>query len=224
VIQTATLLQDASASLERLAAELEAVPGIRLCRLSSRDTVLRQPPDVLLLSDDGSGSALRQTRASMPDVGLIALLEGSAETGQRIACIENGADMVLAGDVGIAELLACVRALYRRTCSAKTSYWTLCLKSRRLLAPDGGEVHLSTLEYLFLRQLAQASPQPVRREQLSTALGFDYAAFDERRLEAMVSRLRRKLPQQQKANASVVRSARLHGYVFAEPIGIDTRH
>lgn len=224
MIHAAFFLPQASASLERLALELEEMPDLRLSRMDSLVLALAEIPDIMLLVDDGSGTAVGRVRAGLPALGLIALLEDYDDAGHRTRCIENGADMVLPCHAGCDEVLASMRAVCRRSRRTHRACWTLRLQSRRLLTPDGGEVRLSTLEYRVVRLLAAASPEPVPRQALSAALGFDYVAFDERRLEAIVSRLRRKLPQPVKANRSPLRSARLHGYAFAEPIGIDSRH
>ena len=85
------------------------------------------------------------------------------------------------------------------------------------MAPDGYQVALSDTELVLMRQLAKAFPAVVSRRQIVESMGQDYMTFDERRLEAMISRLRHKLPHDA-ATPSPLRHARGRGYFFSDRI------
>lgn len=87
----------------------------------------------------------------------------------------------------------------------------LCSSKRTLCLSDGDEISLSASEGIILYTLAQLAPQPVSRKSLSESLGQDFRFYDERKLEAIVSRLRRKI-KPLTPNAEVIKAARGRGY------------
>ncbi len=82
---------------------------------------------------------------------------------------------------------------------------------RCLYAPDGAVTALTAAEGTVLDRLAQAAPDPVSRRELTESLGHDFRYYDERRLEATVSRLRRKLKLAD-APRNTIKAARGRGY------------
>ena len=82
-----------------------------------------------------------------------------------------------------------------------------------LVAPCGQPIPLSHNEFRLLQAAAGAKGGLVSRKDLVEALGHNYWHYDERRLEALISRLRRKLatcvPE-----GFPVRGVKGHGYVF----------
>jgi DNA-binding response OmpR family regulator len=88
---------------------------------------------------------------------------------------------------------------------------------RRLLAPAGQAVELTDTEFRLLEAMIGAAPDVASRRAMAIALGeTDFLAYDERRLEAAVSRLRRKLLAA--TGESPLRAARGRGYVFAATV------
>lgn len=83
--------------------------------------------------------------------------------------------------------------------------------SKRTLLSDSDKINLSASEGIILHTLAQFAPQPVSRKSLSESLGQDFRFYDERKLEAIVSRLRRKITSLA-PNAVVIKAARGRGY------------
>lgn len=73
------------------------------------------------------------------------------------------------------------------------AHWRLNLPQLELIAPNGKPVQLSHNECCVLKAAADANGNLVSRKMLIEALGQDFWHYDERRLEALISRLRRKL-------------------------------
>ena len=94
-----------------------------------------------------------------------------------------------------------------------TPGWLLDSSRLEIIAPDGMMIPLSYNEYRILRAAASANGHPVSRKTLITALDEDFLRYDERRLEMLISRLRRKLAPHALAEFSV-RAIKGHGYLF----------
>ncbi|PZN73006.1 MAG: hypothetical protein DM484_23490 [Candidatus Methylumidiphilus alinenensis] len=91
--------------------------------------------------------------------------------------------------------------------------WFLDASLMELIAPDGKHIPLSHNEFCVLQTAAHAQGNLLSRKTLIEALGKNYLHFDERCLEALISRLRRKL------NTTIdgsfkLRGVRGHGYLF----------
>ncbi|MGH8490552.1 MAG: response regulator, partial [Gammaproteobacteria bacterium] len=110
------------------------------------------------------------------EVGVI-IVTGKGQTLDRIIGLEIGADDYLAKPFDLRELLARVRSVLRRTRgparqeagelgTARFAGWQLDLASRRLLAPDGKEVPLTTGEFDLLAVFAQHPNRVLSRDQL----------------------------------------------------------
>ena len=189
--------------------------------------LLKKPADIIIM-DIGlpgeSGMAILQQLRSLKDqrsLGII-MLTGHFEMNFRIECLGNGADAYLIKPVEIEELTAYIHNVYRRMHFGTDSYdslkWQFNHHEWRLLCPSGIAIELSHLESEFLKILVEHAGNPVRRRDIiSIAFKQDPIDYDDRRLEAIVSRLRRKihalypLSQPIKAVHSI-------GYVFTEKI------
>ncbi|MFZ5757852.1 MAG: response regulator transcription factor [Pseudomonadota bacterium] len=181
-------------------------------------------PEVVLLDiglpgEDGFSIAAR-LRRSHPDIGIVILTaRGLIE--DKLHGLHAGADAYLVKPVDMRELVAVVASVSRRLPSRDGSagdIWKLDTTRREVISPAGSVTTLTHTEYRLLLQLAEASPEIASRRALVEALGHDFLQFDERRLEAALSRLRKKLKGD--SEESVLRSARTHGYVFAAQIRI----
>lgn len=91
--------------------------------------------------------------------------------------------------------------------------WMLNVARMEVIPPNGAPIQLSYNEVCVLKAAAMSQGNLVKRKTLIEALGHKIWEYDERRLEAIISRLRRKL------SACVpgrfpVRSVRGQGYLF----------
>ncbi len=171
--------------------------------------------DIGLPGENGLQIAQR-LRREQPQLGIVMLTARTA-TADRIRGMEEGADVYLSKPVDVRELALVVRALARRVGGAPGAGMTLLVAEQALLLPDGGRLDLTQSETLLLSRIARAPGQQATRRQLVETFGAAYLDYDERRLEAIVSRLRRKLEAAGLA-ADTLRAVRGVGYVLHLPL------
>jgi DNA-binding response OmpR family regulator len=189
--------------------------------------LLQTPVDIVIMDIGLSGESglliLQQLRSlkNQKYLGII-MLTGHFEMRWRIECLASGADAYLVKPVEIEELTAYIQNVYRRANFGVNGYtplrWQFNHREWRLLCPSGVAIELSRLESEFLKILVEHAGNPVKRKDIiAVAFKQDPMAYDSRRLEAIVSRLRRKihalypLSQPIKAVHSI-------GYVFTDSV------
>jgi len=129
------------------------------------------------------------------------------------------ADVCLTQPVDINALVAVVDGVFRQIPigneitkrQQSRSKYQLCSDKRTLRLSDGEQVDLTDCEGIVLHTLAQTAPHPVSRKCLSESLGHNFLYYDERKLEAIVSRLRRKI-KPITPNFETIKAARGQGY------------
>ncbi|MFC7289647.1 response regulator transcription factor [Herminiimonas glaciei] len=119
----------------------------------------------------------------------IIMLTAQGGINHKIASLRGGADHYLVKPVRYDELLAHIKALERRM---GLGGWRLDTIERKLYAPNGHAEILSEHELKLFELLAAQSGQAVSRRTIANAFGADWLDYDERRLEQIVSRLRRR--------------------------------
>lgn len=187
-------------------------------RLQDVDIALFAPHIILLqvLPEDGLELALiKRIRRLWPGIGLILVTERS-DLKQHLQGYSLGADYCLASPIEDVELKAVSDALMRRISmhiGPDSDCWVLNLLDRRLISPDGKQLELSHTECRVLQCMQQAPKSTASRRQLVEVLGEDYLSYDERRLESIFSRLRRKISASTGLQAPIL-SLRNQGYTF----------
>lgn len=91
--------------------------------------------------------------------------------------------------------------------------WTLNLASWELTAPNGNAIELSSAEYLMLLPLLEHPGRPNSRDIINARLGKPRLGIDNRSLDVLISRIRRKI----EVGTGIplpLRAARGAGYVF----------
>ena len=137
----------------------------------------------------------------------------------KVQGLQQGADAYLVKPTPLPELLATLASVLRRldgNAPARSAGWRYHAANRMLTAPNGQQLHLTHAEHQVLATMLRRAPEPAHRRELAEALGANYLHYDERRLETLISRLRRKLsgiaPQH-----NPILAARGVGYGFSEP-------
>ncbi|WP_114394200.1 response regulator [Oleisolibacter albus] len=197
--------------------------GTEMARLMARWPVDAVVLDVMLPGEDGT-ALCRQLRArSNVPIIMLTAMRGEAD---RIVGLELGADDYVVKPFSPRELLARIRAVMRRSGTARAEArpktygfdgWTLDEGRRELRAPDGTLIHLSSGEYRILGALLRRPQQVVAREELlELHRGAEAGPFD-RSVDIQVSRLRRKL-EAGGASTELIKSVRGVGYVLSAPV------
>lgn len=91
--------------------------------------------------------------------------------------------------------------------------WQLNSSQLELVVPDGRSIPLSHNECCVLGAAANANGKLVSRKMLVEALGYEFWHYDERRLESLISRLRRKLASYA-CEDFPIRAVKGQGYLF----------
>jgi DNA-binding response OmpR family regulator len=187
----------------------------------------RNPPRLVLLGEEQGVllPALRSLR-EISRVPCIVLAQALDDTSQ-IVTLEAGADDYIDRNLPLRAILARVRALLRRSewppemmapvpglqpPAAAAHGWRLQPQQRRLLRPDGSECELTTAEFDLMRLLVEANGVPVSRDDISATVFRRRFRAEDRTVDNLVLRLRRKLGGEQERSIKTVRGA---GYMFA---------
>jgi DNA-binding response OmpR family regulator len=192
--------------------------------------LLNRHIDVVIFDLDYSGNgeviSIKQIRSlkNLQSLGII-IAASHCDFAQRIELVSNGADAILCKPLQIDELVAYIRNLCRRTnpgeATAYPNQWHFLRNEWRLISPSGSSLALSHLEFSLMEILVKSLGKPVkRRDIVAVGFGLDPLLYDNRRLDSIVSRLRRKIHDAYPLSQpiKVVHSV---GYVFAEPIRTD---
>lgn len=157
----------------------------------------------------------------------IVMITGRGDTIDRVAGLEVGADDYIAKPFHPREVIARVRAVLRRAQASRTSPltspprerltfegWTLDVGRRELAAADKAARPLTTAEFNLLEVLLRRPQRVLSRDVIMDLLkGHDWTPYD-RSIDALVSRLRRKI-EVDPDHPRLVKTVRGVGYIFA---------
>ncbi|WP_350333645.1 response regulator transcription factor [Coralliovum pocilloporae] len=176
--------------------------------------------DIMLPGQSGLDYCKYVRQTSSVPIIILSAVKGDME---RIIGIELGADDYLEKPFNPRELLARMNALLRRAQTEvstqkpngqiRFSGWSLDRARQQLHAPNAVLVPLSTRELSVLMELVHASPEPVSRDHISMLLDGIEVSPGDRRIDILVSRLRKKLMDTD-PTADFIRSVRNEGYKF----------
>lgn len=174
--------------------------------------------------DDGFTLARNLRAASRIPV---ILLSGRSAVTDKVTGLELGADDYITKPFEPQELLARIRVVLRRVAyemlpgqrvasSLAFGGWRIDLAERTLFSPQGNVVPLTSQEFSLLVALAQRIGRILTREQLVDLVANRRWNPDDRSVDMLVSKLRRKLGGAPGAGAWL-KTVRGRGYVFAAP-------
>jgi two-component system, OmpR family, response regulator len=158
----------------------------------------------------------------------IVMITGKGDTIDRVVGLELGADDYIAKPFHPREVVARIRAVLRRKGTADAGQptlnprserlafedWTMDLGRREVMSKSKGALALTTAEFNLLEILARRPQRVHSRDAIMDLLkGHDWTPFD-RSIDALVSRLRRKL-EADPENPCLLKTVRGVGYIFA---------
>lgn len=178
-------------------------------------------PDIALIDlglPDVEGFELVERFAAPGDCGII-LLTANDEESARVMALETGADDYMVKPAPARELVARIRALHRRMHRPQSDRMLRIYidpSQRCLIGATGERTALTEAEMSALDTLLDAGGVSVSREWLSRIALKRPLHADDRAVDQLVMKLRRKLASQG-ASDRVILSARRQGYMIADP-------
>ncbi|MBB5706111.1 response regulator transcription factor [Sphingopyxis panaciterrulae] len=200
-----------------------AATGVAAARDLRRVLADGDPPAVVVLDvglPDGNGFDLAAEIRSSHDCGII-MLTALDDSVDRIRGFDSGADIYLVKDSTLREIEAAIRSLLRRTGRASggangVDRWVLNGADWLLTAPNRHTIKLTATEFAFLNLLCGRSGEVCARDELIAIAARPRSHFDDRHLDAVVSRLRRKI--ERRTNLSTpIKVVYGVGYTFTAP-------
>lgn len=159
----------------------------------------------------------------------IIMISAHAEEIDKVLGLEIGADDYVPKPFGAKELLARIRAVLRRAKAEPDQGtigrapqdvvafdgWRLDRRRRELLDPSGADVDLSGAEHDLLVTFLENPQRVIGRERLLELSRSRLSDSSDRSIDVLVSRLRRKLGQE---DAELIRTVRGVGYIFTATV------
>ncbi|MCA0319341.1 MAG: response regulator [Proteobacteria bacterium] len=184
--------------------------------------------DLMLPREDGL-SICRRLRATtrLP----IVIISAKGEELDRVVGLELGADDYIVKPFGSREVLARVRAVLRRSASQSADPgplhsgafrfhgWMLDSLRRTLVDPAGARISVTDGEFDLLRVFCQRAGRLLSRDQLIDLTQGRAAGPNERSVDILVVRLRRKI-ETDPQNPQFIRTVRSGGYLFTPDVEV----
>ena len=173
------------------------------------------------LADVAGLHILREVRSVRPTLPVI-ILTAMGDESDRVRGLQLGADDYVVKPFSVAELLARVRAVLRRTPERPTDIRELTLPDGRVdldrcevRFEDGQRSDLSEREVALLQYLARHGGRVITRQEiLARVWQLDPQALSTRTIDMHVTRLREKL-RDNPGDPHVIQTVRGKGYRFA---------
>jgi two-component system phosphate regulon response regulator OmpR len=180
----------------------------------------------LVLPNGENGLELLKELRNTSNVPVL-MLTGQDDVTDKVVGLEVGADDYIAKPFHLRELLARLRTILRRRTSIDPTSragadedetmlfdgWRLSVARRRLTAPNGHDVPLTTGEFDMLLAFVRNAGRVLSRDTLmDMTRNRNLEAFD-RAIDAQIVRLRKKIEVDPK-DPAMIQSVRGVGYVF----------
>ncbi|WP_281927380.1 response regulator [Roseibium album] len=199
--------------------------GSEMDRLLASNRIDLVVLDIMLPGEDGV-SICRRLRATSPVP--IIIVSAKNEDIDRVIGLEVGADDYLPKPFNPRELIARVRALFRRVelgaRAAPAEEGSLCFegwrmdcRARYLFNADRAVISLTPAEFNLLQVMVERRGRVLSRDQLIELTLGQIGASNGRSVDILVSRLRGKL-ETGGASYQYIRTVRSGGYEFVAPV------
>lgn len=165
---------------------------------------------------DGDGfDVAYNLRQSHPEVGII-MLTARGGISDKIRGLKGGADQYLVKPVKFNVLSAYITSMVRRI---TPQMWQLNITARLLISPNGKSSNITSLEMTLLKLLASNAGKIVPRPSIAKAFGSEWLDYDERHLDQLVSRLRKRW-QSRTGEPLPLRTEHGRGYSFCTDVQV----
>jgi len=181
-----------------------------------------RPPHLIVIGCDGEPGATLQLLRHIRNLSVVPciVMSGHADDVSEIVALDAGADGLVDRAAPPRALLARIRAVLRRgewgvvetVPALSVGGWRLIPERRQLLRPDGGECLLTTAEFDLMHLLAESMGTAVSRDTIASTVFRRPFRAEDRTVDNLVLRLRRKLGPAQQDSIKTIRGA---GYLFA---------
>lgn len=170
---------------------------------------------------DRDGLSLVNRLSSETDAAIM-IISGRSALPDRIAGLELGADDYITKPFEVAEVVARVKVLLRRSKAApaatsnaevRLGQWTVKLDQHELIADSGETKRLSYAEVRILELFTSAPNRLISRDQLLDHLREDGSEAYDRAIDVRISRLRNKLGDDP-VNPTIIKTIYGGGYIF----------
>lgn len=164
-------------------------------------------------------------RKSYPRMGIIMLTAKSQEL-DKVMGLEFGADDYVVKPFSPAELVARVKALYRRMYasvlpeeknSIEIKPFTLLLDQRKLLKMNR-EIELTPKEFAIIKLLAEQANKAISRDEILSAVWGKYFVGDLKIVDVNIRRIRQKI-EDDPANPKYLETVWGYGYLWRKESG-----
>ncbi|GAB3118714.1 response regulator transcription factor [Novispirillum itersonii] len=191
-----------------------------------RQAMARAAVDLILLDlnlPDADGVQLAVSVRRQSRVPII-MVTARAQPRDRITGLELGADDYVTKPFHPRELVARVRNVLgrmapRAEASGSVLYrfsgWEMDLLWRKLVSPQGETITMTATEFDLLAVLVARAGQPLTRDQLLEATGEPGRDVNDRSIDTLVSRIRRKLGDTRGSGPRLIETCHGHGYRFS---------
>ncbi|GAB4064413.1 two-component system response regulator VirG [Ancylobacter sonchi] len=201
----------------------------QLAQLLATDQVDLVIVDLNLGHEDGL--EIVRTLSSRSDVPIIVISGDRLEETDKVVGLELGASDYVTKPFGLREFLARIRAALRiKPISTEHNDrkiygfegWTLNVKRRQLMAPDGREIKLTAAEFNLLVAFLRSPRQILSREQLLAASRVHAEEIFDRSIDVLILRLRRKI-EVEASEPRLILTERGVGYLFNADVTVEER-
>jgi len=198
-------------------------------------------PDLVLLDvnlPDGNGFDLARELRQASDCGIVMLTMRSGAD-DRVEGLESGADAYLVKHASLREIEATIRSVLRRleqtrapeaataagetaaaaAASAAEPAWLFQPMLWQLQAPNAAAIRLTGSEVAFLAALIERAGKPCPRDEIARVLSRPSLRAEDRSIDALVRRLRRKIEDVSGGEAPIKMVYGI-GYSFSAPVTV----
>jgi two-component system response regulator CpxR len=224
------LIIDDDARLSEMLGEYFSAEGLNLTAVASGTQGLREAQqtafDLIILDVMLPGLSGFEVLRQLRDAGTktpVLMLTARGDDVDRIVGLEMGADDYLAKPFNPRELVARIKAIFRRTGEEEVSEQTeieigplRAVYKRREAFLDSQPLKLTNAEFIVLATLMRSAGEVVSREALTRAALGRALLPDDRSLDTHISNLRKKLAGDGESDLQI-RSVRGSGYVLVTP-------